>query len=97
MILLFYGYLKGLDRHLSWNLLGNLKLEWNMPWFWIGDFNVVLSQEQKVGRDIVDLNQTRQFNSALVDCKLSDIGSVGYKMTWLIVCLHNFLQCHETS
>lgn len=53
-----------------------------LPWLCFGDFNEILSLNEKSGgldRNVVAI---AEFRVAVRDCKLFDLGSIGYLFTW---------------
>ncbi|TXG73106.1 hypothetical protein EZV62_001685 [Acer yangbiense] len=70
----FYGDPIANNRKYSWSLLRRLRDTDNLPWVYGGDFNELLSLNDKVGGS--DKN-------VLVDeCNLYDLGFSGPKLTW---------------
>jgi chemotaxis protein histidine kinase CheA len=55
----------------------------NLPWCVIGDFNDLLSQEDKKGRLPHPNWLCSGFRSAVNDCDLTDIHLEGYPFTWI--------------
>ncbi|MDD0148594.1 hypothetical protein PSY31_23175, partial [Shigella flexneri] len=47
-----------------------------------GDFNVVASPEEKLGRRGINLPNTEAFLDTLRECRLTDAGFSGSKYTW---------------
>ncbi|KAJ8771638.1 hypothetical protein K2173_026815 [Erythroxylum novogranatense] len=54
----------------------------NLPWLVIGDFNDVLSREEKQGGCFY-ANRAAKFSEHLQGCQLVDLGFVGQKFTWV--------------
>jgi hypothetical protein len=54
----------------------------NDNWLVFGDFNMVLSSDEKVGGNPIDYNITDQFRTTLDACDLIDLGYVGDNFTW---------------
>jgi hypothetical protein len=52
-----------------------------MSWLCIGDFNEITDQSEKVGVNLRKDSQMGQFQEALDDCHLSDLGYIGSKYT----------------
>jgi hypothetical protein len=48
----------------------------------VGDFNTILSQTEKQGAALKPHRQIEDFQRALEDCKLCDMGFIGPKFTW---------------
>ena len=53
-----------------------------MPWLLLGDFNEVLSSENKFGGRSINLNRALDFKECLDTCSLLDLGFSGPKFTW---------------
>ncbi|PNX66122.1 endonuclease/exonuclease/phosphatase family protein, partial [Trifolium pratense] len=56
-----------------------------LPWCIIGDFNDILSQEDKQGNHPHPNSLCMRFRQAINDCDLSDI-PLGYPFTWIKSC-----------
>ncbi|XP_060182470.1 uncharacterized protein LOC132612164 [Lycium barbarum] len=54
----------------------------NAPWAVCGDFNSILSTEEKMGGIPHGLNKSIPFMECLQDCGLNDIGFSGSRFTW---------------
>ncbi|MCI06146.1 hypothetical protein A2U01_0027202, partial [Trifolium medium] len=52
------------------------------PWLLAGDFNDIMSQDEKQGGALVNFRRCRLFQERVNDCKLLDLGAVGSKFTW---------------
>lgn len=48
----------------------------------MGDFNVILNSQGKLGRHRVDKNAIKEFNEWIQDLDLAPIPSTGFKYTW---------------
>lgn len=48
----------------------------------LGDFNEVLSGDDKYGESQINLNKALEFKECLDNCKFLDLGFVGPKFTW---------------
>jgi exonuclease III len=79
----FYGYPNNERRRDSWDLLRTLSQDNSLPWCIMGDFNDILSNEEK--RSGVDhpLWRIRGFRDAVQDSNLVDIPLIGYPFTWV--------------
>ena len=53
-----------------------------MPWIVAGDFNEILSNDEKEGQRLRAQSQLDNFRQALDECALMDLGFVGPKFTW---------------
>jgi hypothetical protein len=78
----FYGYPDGIRRRDSWNLLRTLSNISDLPWCIIGDFNDILSSDEKKGRADRANWLINGFREAVVDAGLFDLKMEGYNFTW---------------
>jgi exonuclease III len=78
----FYGHPSTAKRHESWSLLEHLKFFQPHPWMCVGDFNEILTQEEKTGVTLRKEAQMDQFRNALENCRLIDLGFSGARFTW---------------
>lgn len=78
----FYGIADHANRFRSWELLRRLAGQSELAWEVGGDFNEILSSEEKIGGDPRAAHLIDSFRSALIDCSLMDMGFVGEKFTW---------------
>jgi hypothetical protein len=70
----FYGHPNWLKRHESWVLLRYLQSYSPTPWLVIGDFNEIMTQDEKYGTVMACEGQMKAFCDVLQDCLLSDLG-----------------------
>ena len=54
----------------------------SMPWLYLGDFNEITHQREKVGAANRPYRQMVQFRNALSFCNLYDLGFTGDRFTW---------------
>lgn len=78
----FYGYLEEYHKHKSWTLLCHLHFRMSMPWLCIGDYNEILSTDEKKGRFEKAFPPMLAFRNALAHYGLFDLGYQGSKFTW---------------
>ncbi|KAH1032635.1 hypothetical protein J1N35_044809 [Gossypium stocksii] len=78
----FYGAPDVRDRVGSWNLLRNLSHNFSEAWVVIGDFNEILSNQEKYGGRPREEKQTEAFSDTLDYCGLTDLGYQGRWYTW---------------
>jgi hypothetical protein len=71
-----------LERKVLWNNLSQVATLHNLPWFLVGDFNEVLSSEDKFGGLPVRLVRSQLFNNCLNDCGMIDLSFHGPRFTW---------------
>jgi hypothetical protein len=79
----YYGYPERGRRRQAWDLLRELRDMSALPWCIIGDFNDLLSQEDKQGQNLHPNWLCEGFRSAVGDCDLTDIHLDGYPFTWI--------------
>ncbi|KAG2671199.1 hypothetical protein I3760_14G122900 [Carya illinoinensis] len=65
-----------------WDLLRLLRPDSNCPWLCMGDFNELLSNEEKYGAADKPFFQIERFREALGECELSDLGFISLRFTW---------------
>ncbi|KAL0410571.1 UNVERIFIED_CONTAM: hypothetical protein Slati_3646800 [Sesamum latifolium] len=65
----------------TWQLLRRLSGLLNQPWLCAGDFNEILTPDEKIGAPR-PRKQMDNFRACLSDCQLYDLGYVGNKFTW---------------
>lgn len=58
----------------------------------LGDFNEVLSSEEKYGGNSINLNRALEFKECLDNCNFLDLGFAGPKFTWTGLSLVLFLK-----
>lgn len=78
----FYGHPEVAKRQEAWHLLQYLARLTPLPWLCLGDFNEVVLQSEKWGGGGRPNKQLRDFQLALGNCDLSDLGYKGPKYTW---------------
>ncbi|XP_041011336.1 uncharacterized protein LOC121255118 [Juglans microcarpa x Juglans regia] len=77
-----YGQPEAHRRHETWDLIRSLKMPSDQGWLLMGDFNEVLSnQEKSGGRDRSDM-QMQDFRVVVDECELLDLGFQGTPFTW---------------
>jgi endonuclease/exonuclease/phosphatase family metal-dependent hydrolase len=79
----YYGYPERGRRRQAWDLLRELRDMSDLPWCIIGDFNDLLSQEDKKGNHPHPNWLCNGFRSAVGDCDLTDIQLEAYLYTWI--------------
>ncbi|XP_073051725.1 uncharacterized protein [Primulina eburnea] len=78
----YYGYPERTRRRDSWNLIRSLAAQSNLPWLCIGDYNDMLSTEDKRGRVEHPPWLLSGFREAIEDSNLTDIPLLGHQFTW---------------
>ncbi|XP_074363457.1 uncharacterized protein LOC141704005 [Apium graveolens] len=77
-----YGEPIRAQRHKTWDLLRHLARDANLPWYLIGDFNNVTSQQDKRGGHSYPNWLVEGFNDCLRDAELQDLEITGHQFTW---------------
>lgn len=77
-----YGYPQGPDKHKTWNLMRELATHSDLPWLLCGDFNCIVSEEEKLNGVDVPQAVMSGFSDAIQDCSLTDMGWTGSFYTW---------------
>lgn len=70
------------ERCLLWNNLSNVAQARNLPWIIGGDFNEMLSSDDKFGGRPIVPSRALLFKECLDDCNMADIGFQGPRFTW---------------
>ncbi|KAK2665103.1 hypothetical protein Ddye_003677 [Dipteronia dyeriana] len=78
----FYGNPDKAQRANSWSLLRRLAGLSRLPWVCLGDFNEILSDDEKRGGRQKNWRDILAFREAIFYCNLEDLGFVGDKYTW---------------
>ena len=78
----FYGYPEECHKHESWILLRHLHSRMSLPWVCIGDYNEILSSDEKQERLEKAFSPMLAFRNTLAHCELIDMGFQGGKFTW---------------
>ncbi|XP_019160723.1 PREDICTED: uncharacterized protein LOC109157277 [Ipomoea nil] len=79
----FYGYADCQMRRESWGMLRSLAGLSNLPWLLMGDFNDILHQSEKRGRNPHPEWLLRGFRTAVTDCGLQDFPFAGNQFAWV--------------
>ncbi|XVF39981.1 hypothetical protein PTKIN_Ptkin01aG0076500 [Pterospermum kingtungense] len=78
----FYGFSERSRRRDSWNFIKRLYSSSSLPWVLIGDFNDLLSLEDKRGGAAHPEWCYRGFREVVLECNLHDLYMEGYPFTW---------------
>ena len=70
----------------SWSLLSLLKNFAPLPWLYVGDFNEITHQAEKLGACRRRESQMEDFYNALDDRHFGDMGFTGPWFTWSNKC-----------
>lgn len=77
-----YGWPESENKHKTWNLIKQLCEESDIPLIFGGDFNEILSYEEKEGGADILRQEMKQFRAAIDECGLRDLGFEGQWYTW---------------
>ena len=77
-----YGHPEKLKHIKAWNLKRLLHQQVTLPWICIGDFNEILSANEKQGGGPRSEWKMANFQEMLDDCRLRDMGFKGAHFTW---------------
>lgn len=78
-----YGFNILVKRRPLWNELKNFGIGLSMPWLVLGDFNNVLSPNEKKGGLMVKNYETKDFVDCVASLDLIDVKSIGCFYTWM--------------
>ncbi|KAK4258510.1 hypothetical protein QN277_004952 [Acacia crassicarpa] len=77
-----YGIPHSNLREQLWNSLLNFSASITRPWVVYGDFNDILSSQERIGGVRCNHRRINWFNNQVRGCGLSDLGSLGPRFTW---------------
>lgn len=78
----FYGHPETHRRKDSWSFLNMLNQQYQLLWLCLGDFNEILSGEEKLGGAPRPQQQIDAFRNVVYRCGFKDMGYSGTKYTW---------------
>ena len=78
----FYGHPETHRRKESWSFLNTLNQQYHLPWLCLGDFNEILSTEEKLGGAPRLQQQMDAFRNVVNKCRFKDMGYSRSKYTW---------------
>ncbi|CAN1152523.1 hypothetical protein LINPERHAP2_LOCUS18799, partial [Linum perenne] len=81
-----YASPRATSQVLLWDVLERLSIGQNEPWVVIGDFNAILSAEDKVGGSPFERRRSKSFIDTVDLCRLSDLPFSGPRFTWSCNC-----------
>ncbi|KAG2685520.1 hypothetical protein I3760_10G128900 [Carya illinoinensis] len=70
------------QRRVLWTYLQDLDGGDNIPWFLGGDFNIIWSESEKIGRVCQSSRGRDEFNRCIQDCSLVDLPYSGNRFSW---------------
>ncbi|XP_075663176.1 uncharacterized protein LOC142632701 [Castanea sativa] len=66
----------------TWRLIRHLNARGTLPWLCLGNFNEILSSDEKKGGNPKQVTAMLAFQHTLLQCGLVDLGFRGYRFTW---------------
>ncbi|KAI9094269.1 hypothetical protein K1719_026851 [Acacia pycnantha] len=69
-------------KQMLWSDLKNLAGSMVSPWVVLGDFNDIISSNDRTGGAGVNFSRIQLFNDRILSCNLSDMGFCGPAYTW---------------
>lgn len=76
------GYPEDELKYKTEELMEQLHLESQLPWLYGGDFNLLLTLNEKKGGNAFNARAVDIFRKAIEACNLVDIAYTGYDFTW---------------
>ncbi|XP_026417378.1 uncharacterized protein LOC113312860 [Papaver somniferum] len=76
-----HAHVKAVQRRFLWSEM-KLLIDLNKPWIVLGDFNAVLTQDEKVGGKLPNINSMLEFSDFLNQCELLQAPKTGLQYTW---------------
>ena len=77
-----YGWPETGNKFLTWQLMKQLRQQCNLPLMFFGDFNEIVSLEEKEGGVPRSERLMDAFREAIDDCGVKDLGYKGSRFTW---------------
>lgn len=78
----YYGFPERERRAEAWDFLRLLATKSPLPWCIFGDFNDLLSNDDKKGKHLHPQNLLSGFKKAIDDCNLIEVDLSGWAFTW---------------
>ncbi|XP_074298709.1 uncharacterized protein LOC141629634 [Silene latifolia] len=81
-VIFVYAFNTRLERRVLWQQLSDISSVVSNPWVCMGDFNVVLNMDERLGSDHLHLADMNEFGSCLDNNGLVDHPATGNYFTW---------------
>ncbi|XP_074315500.1 uncharacterized protein LOC141651700 [Silene latifolia] len=78
---MIYAYNEGVDRKDLWTKLENIASNSHGPWVMAGDFNMVISPDERMGGNTKQEDMD-DFIDCITTCRMTDIHATGAYFTW---------------
>ena len=82
LISVIYASSRFAKKCILWNNFKIIASRHNLPWFALGDFNDVLSEDEKFSSNGISGKRVRAYQECMNECNLLDLGFSGPKYTW---------------
>ncbi|XP_016440508.2 uncharacterized protein LOC107766271 [Nicotiana tabacum] len=76
-----YGFNEQAARRRLWDNIKQIRVKLDGPWAVMGDFNCVLSRDERIGSKVT-MVETREFRQCIKVCGLKELRSSGAFFTW---------------
>uniref|UniRef100_A0A2N9H633 CCHC-type domain-containing protein n=1 Tax=Fagus sylvatica TaxID=28930 RepID=A0A2N9H633_FAGSY len=70
------------ERRILWRNLSIIAANHDLPWVMIGDFNDIMSSEEKWGGNVPSHTRISEYRDCMNKCNMIDLGFSGPKYTW---------------
>ena len=77
-----YGWADGINKHQTWALIRHLCEDTELPIMFGGDFNEIMSYDEKEGGAMTERREINHFRNVVDLCRLRDLGFEGQWWTW---------------
>ncbi|XP_059312520.1 uncharacterized protein LOC132063809 [Lycium ferocissimum] len=77
VVILVYAKCTQIERLELWESLEDLSVTTQLPWMIGGDFNVIISEEEKYGGLPVTIHEVQDFKTYIQNCSVVDLGFKG--------------------
>ncbi|XP_026447002.1 uncharacterized protein LOC113347531 [Papaver somniferum] len=76
-----HAHVKAIQRRFLWSEM-KIVSDLNKPWIILGDFNAVLTHDEKVGGKVPNRNSMLEFSDCLNQCELLQAPKTGLQYSW---------------
>ncbi|KAH0713391.1 hypothetical protein KY290_008987 [Solanum tuberosum] len=82
LVTVVYASCNAINREELWNSIQHISSHFSLPWLVGGDFNVILSPEEKMGGSPINYQENEDFANCIATSGLYDLGYTGSTYTW---------------
>jgi hypothetical protein len=90
-----YASPQEINRNVLWNDLKSIAMNMKEPWLLAGDFNDIMSINEKKGGVPASIRKCNIFKERIDVCRLIDVGFMGAKYTWQGPVFHGGQRIYE--